>query len=68
MEVRSIKPKKETGVKRMNINLETELHNRFKAATALNGAEMTAVLTTFIEDYVARNAPKAPPKKKSGRA
>ena len=38
----------------MNINIDLELHNAFKAATAARGENMTDVLLKFIEDYVAR--------------
>ena len=41
----------------MNINVPTDLHNRFKAATAAQGLEMTVVLLKFIDDYVAKNGP-----------
>ena len=58
-----IKQKKETGVKRMNVNIPTELHNSFKAATAARGLEMTVVLQEFIESYVAKHGPTAPSKK-----
>ena len=33
----------------MNINLEVNLHNAFKAATAAQGVDMTTVLQQFIE-------------------
>lgn len=39
----------------MNINVPTELHNNFKAATAAQGLEMTVVLLEFIEEYVRKN-------------
>jgi len=45
----------------MNLNVEISLHNRFKAATAAQGLEMTAVLVEFIEKYVSKQAM---PKKK----
>ena len=41
----------------MNINVPTDLHNSFKAATAAQGLEMTVVLLKFIDDYVAKNGP-----------
>jgi hypothetical protein len=41
-------------MKRLNINIDLELHNAFKAATAARGENMTDVLLKFIEDYVAR--------------
>jgi hypothetical protein len=49
----------------MNLNVEISLHNAFKAATAAQGLEMTAVLLEFIEKYVGKHAT---PKKKSRRA
>lgn len=43
-----------TGVKRVNVHIPTELHNRFKAAAAAQGYEMTIVILNFIENYVAK--------------
>ena len=51
----------------MNINLEVNLHNAFKAATAAQGVDMTTVLQQFIESYVAKYE-SATPKQKSRRA
>jgi hypothetical protein len=65
-EVRPIKKKEGTGIKRVNINIPTDLHNSFKAATAAQGLEMTVVLMEFIENYVAKNG--YAPKPKSRRA
>ena len=62
-----IKKKEGTGIKRMNVNIPTELHNSFKAATAARGLEMTVVLQEFIEGYVAKHGP-IPPQKKGRRA
>jgi hypothetical protein len=42
-------------VKRMNINLETKLHDQFKAATAAQGKNMTDVLLDFIVDYIKKH-------------
>jgi hypothetical protein len=58
--VRTIAKQKASGVKRVNINVPTELHNSFKASTAARGLDMTVVLLEFIEGYVARyeSAPK----------
>lgn len=42
----------------MNLNVPVDLHNSFKAATALQGSNMTDVLMKFIEDYVAKNSSK----------
>jgi ParG len=55
--VSQIKKKEASGVKRMNINVPTDLHNSFKAATAAQGLEMTIVLLEFIQSYVAKNGP-----------
>ena len=65
-EVRPIKKKEGTGIKRVNINVEVNLHNAFKAATAAQGVDMTTVLMEFIQDYVAKNGPV--PARKSRRA
>jgi hypothetical protein len=64
--VSEIKKKERTGIKRVNINIPTELHNSFKAATAAQGLEMTVVLMQFIESYVAKSG--YAPKPKSRRA
>ena len=50
-------------IKRLNINIDSELHNAFKAATAARGDNMTDVLVKFIEDYVARFSNDGKPKK-----
>ena len=39
-------------VKRMNLNVDVELHHRFKAATAAEGKNMTDVLIDYIRKYV----------------
>lgn len=52
-------------VKRMNLNLPIPLHDAFKAATAVQGENMTDVITKFIEDYVAKYG--VEPKKKGRR-
>jgi hypothetical protein len=54
----------EPKVKRMNINVPVDLHDAFKAATAVQGENMTDVLMKFIEDYVAKNGVEL---KKKGR-
>jgi predicted DNA binding CopG/RHH family protein len=66
--VRSIKTKEGKGIKRVNINIPTDLHNAFKSATAAQGLEMTVVLLEFIEKYVAKNGPAPPKQLKSRRA
>jgi ParG len=47
----------------VNINLEVNLHNAFKAATAAQGVDMTTVLQQFIQDYVAKHGSTTPQKK-----
>jgi hypothetical protein len=46
------KRKAQVELKRMNINMDSSLHDRFKAAVAARGKKMTDVLIAFIEDYV----------------
>jgi hypothetical protein len=65
--VSQIKKKEGTGIKRVNINVETGLHNAFKAATAAQGVDMTTVLMEFIQKYVGKYE-SATPKQKSRRA
>ena len=55
--MRSIKTKEGKGIKRLNINVPTDLHNSFKATTAAQSLEMTDVLLEFIEKYVVKNGP-----------
>ena len=59
-EVSAIKKAEPSKVKRMNLNVEVELHNRFKAATAAQGLNMTDVLLEFIQSYVAKNSTRQP--------
>ena len=47
----------------MNINVEVDLHNAFKAATAAQGVDMTTVLMEFIQNYVAKHGSTIPQKK-----
>jgi hypothetical protein len=53
------------GFKRMNINLETRLHDAFKAATAAVGTNMTDVLVKFIAQYVQEHLPGGWPQRRS---
>jgi hypothetical protein len=45
----------ELKIKRMNLNLDANKHNAFKAATAAQGQNMTDVIIQFIEDYIKKN-------------
>jgi hypothetical protein len=54
--------------KRLNIHINIELHNAFKAATAARGENMTDVLLKFIEEYVARYRYDKRPQKKKERS
>jgi hypothetical protein len=47
----------------VNINVEVNLHNAFKAATAAQGFDMTTVLMEFIQSYVAKHGATTPQKK-----
>ena len=58
MRSRKKKPNEKAGLKRMNINLDSELHQQFKTAVSNKGENMTDVLVAFIEDYVAKHYPK----------
>ena len=42
----------------MNLNVEVNLHNSFKATTAAKGLNMTDVLMEFIQNYVTKHSPK----------
>src|SRR5258708_5690467 len=48
---------KEPRWKRMNLNVETSLHDAFKASTASKGEKMTDVLLQFIREYVQKHPP-----------
>lgn len=50
----------------MNVNIEVNLHNAFKAATAAKGTDMTTVLQEYIESYVAKYGPATPKKGRRG--
>jgi hypothetical protein len=58
--------KEGTGLKRVNVNIEVNLHSAFKAATASKGTGMTTVLMEFIQSYVAKNGAIAPKKRRRG--
>jgi hypothetical protein len=47
----------------MSLIIDPELHRKFKIATTTQGRQMTEVLMEFIEEYVKKYLPAAPPKK-----
>lgn len=53
------------GWKKMNLNVETDLHNAFKAATAARGRSITEVLLEYIRNYVKKNPPAGLRRKKA---
>lgn len=55
------------GFIRMNLNVDSELHRRFKAAVSLAGKDMTTVLVDLMRSYVAEHQTSAAPKKRSMR-
>jgi hypothetical protein len=57
------KQKEGKGIKRVNINVEVNLHNAFKATTAAQGTDMTTVLMEFIQNYVGKHGASTPQKK-----
>ncbi len=61
MKTRSTQPPK--GHKRLNLNIDSELLNRFKAAAALDGITMSDVLVEFIQRYIQTHGPGKRPKK-----
>ena len=50
-------------MKRLNINIDLDLHNAFKAATAARGENMTDEILKFIKGYVAQYGYESIPKK-----
>ena len=61
--MRTIKKTEVLGVKRVNVNVEVNLHNAFKATAAAQGTDMTTVLMEFIQSYVATYGSITPTKK-----
>jgi len=53
----SPRAKRNTEVKRLNMNVPRDLHDAFKAATAAEGKQMTDVLMDFIRKYVEQRRP-----------
>jgi hypothetical protein len=60
------KAEEQTQVKRMNLNVPVDLHNRFKSTTASQGQNMTDVLMEFIQSYVDKHG--SAPARKGRRA
>ena len=58
--MRKIRKAKEQELKRLNLNISTELHNAFKSATAAEGKNMTDILLEFIQQYVADHSSPKP--------
>lgn len=50
---------------RLNLNVDRELYQRFKAACAMRGKKMTDVLVAYIEKYVDSAPGPTPPAKSS---
>jgi predicted HicB family RNase H-like nuclease len=57
----------EPGTKRMNLNVEANLHNAFKIAAVMQGESMTDVLIEFIKQYVQKHYPQGLEPTKKGR-
>lgn len=53
-------------VKRMNLNVDAQLHDAFKAATAAQGKNMTDVLLDYIQKYVKDHFPQGVKKGRRG--
>ncbi len=55
--------------KRLNVNLDADLHAAFNTAAISQGKDMTTALIELIQDYVAKNYPTKLPAglKKRGR-
>jgi len=49
----------------MNLNVPIDLHNRFKATTAMQDQDMTTVLLKFIKQYVAKHSSPKPKRQRS---
>jgi hypothetical protein len=50
-------PKNEPKVKRMNMNLPSDLHGAFKPAIASQGKNITDMLMELIHDHVQKRLP-----------
>lgn len=57
----------ETKLKRMNLNIDAQLHQKFKVAAVMQGKNMSDVLLEFIQEYVQKHYPKVVSGRKEGR-
>ncbi len=48
-------------LKRMNVNMDANLHAAFKVAAVAQGKDMTTVLVELVQQYVAKNYPQRLP-------
>lgn len=56
--------------KRLNVNLDADLHSAFKVAAAAQGKDMSTALIEIVQQYVEKYYPRGLPaalKKKGGR-
>jgi len=63
--VSNIGKAEEPQVKRMNLNVPTQLHNAFKSTTAAQGQNMTDVLLEFIQQYVSKHSSSSTKRRRS---
>jgi hypothetical protein len=47
-----VKTTTSTEVKRMNVNIPLDLHNKFKSIAAARGERMTDLVLQFVQQYV----------------
>ena len=52
---------KEPVLKRMNVNMDANLHAAFKVAAVAQGKDMTTVLIELVQQYVEKHYPKGLP-------
>lgn len=52
---------KEPELKRMNVNMDANLHQAFKVATVAQGKDMTTVLIELVQQYVEKYYPQGLP-------
>ncbi len=52
---------KEVRLKRMNVNMDAELHQAFKVAAVAQGKDMSTVLIELVRDFVDKHYPQGLP-------